>query len=97
MKLGLLLLLWVQAAAPGHANWAYITCITKSAGGYLATGPSTAEYDRHLASACGVERARLRRDVIRRQLLEGRSRAEAERGADEFFATIKTKMLDLQP
>ena len=97
MIFGIALLLSIQASAPGPENWAYLTCITNSARVNLATKPFRAEYERHLTSACGEERARLRRQVIKRQMTQGQSRAEAERGADEFFATIRIQMLDLQP
>jgi hypothetical protein len=97
MIFGIALLLSIQASAPGPQNWAYLTCITNSARVYLATRPSRAEYDQHLRSACGEERARLRRQVIERHVRQGQSRTDAERGADEFFATIRIQMLDLQP
>ena len=97
MNFGLALLLSIQASAPGPENWTYLTCITNSARVYLSTRPSRAKYERHLTSACGEERVRLRRQVIKRQMTQGQSRAEAERGADEFFATIRIQMLDLQP
>ena len=97
MNLVVALLLSAQASAPGPENWAYLACMTRSAGVYLATRPSRADYERHLAAACSEERARLRREVMERQMSQGQARAEAERGADEFFATIRTQLLDLQP
>lgn len=97
MNFGLALLLSIQASAPGPENWAYLKCITKSTRMYLTTKRSQAEYERHLTSACGEERAKLRGQVIKGQMAQGQSRAEAERGADEFFATVRTQMLDLRP
>jgi hypothetical protein len=71
--------------------------MTRTAGKYIATKPSKAEYDRFLDAACSEQRTELRREFIRRQIAEGRSKDEAERSAVEFFAVIKTQMLDLQP
>ena len=97
MNIALALLISVQAGAPGAENWSYLTCMTNAAGAYLATKPSRAEYARDLGSACGEQRVRLRQEFIRRQLAQGRSKDEADRNADEFFATIRSQMLDLQP
>ena len=97
MNLAVALMLLAQASAPGPENWAYLMCMTGSAGEYLATKPSKAEYIRHLRSACRNQRAALRREVIRRQLVGGRSKSEADRDAEEFFAILETQMLDLQP
>jgi hypothetical protein len=97
MFAGFALLLSVQVGAPGPENWSYLTCMTSSAGAYLATKPSRAEYTAHLDSACSAQREKLRREFIRRQLVQGQSKEKAERSADEFFLAIKTQMLDLQP
>ena len=97
MIFGLALLLSAQPGAPGPDNWSYLTCMTNSAGIYLTTKPSRAEFARHLGSWCSEQRANLRREFIRRQIAEGRSKSEAEHSADEFFATINIQMLDLHP
>ena len=97
MNLTITLVLMMQAGAPGPENWAYLSCLMNSAGAYLANRPSREKYLRHLRTACGKERAKLRQVVIRRRVAEGMSPREADRSADDFFATIERQLQDLQP
>jgi len=91
------LFLLVQISAPGPENWAYVTCITSSASEVLKDSPTPEEYAQRLERLCPAERAVLRQSIVRRHIEAGRSRAEANADADEFFAEIRRQMLSLQP
>lgn len=97
VNLAMALVLMMQGGAPGPENGAYLTCLINSAGAYLANQPRREEYVRHLRTACGKERSKLRQVVIQLRVAEGMSDREAGQSADEFFATIERQMLDLQP
>jgi hypothetical protein len=97
MNLWFAFLLSVQTGAPGPENLTYLRCLMDSAGAFLARKPSKTEYVRHLDSVCLEQRFQLRHKFFRRQLAQGRSKAEAQRSADKFFETVKIQMLDLAP
>jgi hypothetical protein len=91
------LLLLAHVSAPGPENWAYVTCMTSSASEVLKESPSPAEYAQRLERLCPAERAVLRQLIIRRQLEAGRSQAEANADANDFFAELRRQMLSLHP
>ena len=95
--IGTLLMLLAQVSAPGPENWAYLNCILSSSNSVLETHPSRADFERRLRAACPREKAALRTVVVNKQVAAGRSAAQAEGDADEFFQAIWLQMLDLQP
>jgi hypothetical protein len=92
-----LLLLTMQVAAPGPANWAFVTCMTSSASEMLRDKPSREIFRHRLADACPEQRARQRQFIVDQQVGRGRSRTQAEGDADEYFAIIEEQLLDVQP
>jgi hypothetical protein len=87
----------LQVSAPGPENWAYVTCMTSSASEVLKENPSPTVFQQRLERLCAHEEEVLRRLIVRRQLADGRSHAQAAADADGFFAEIRNQMLSLLP
>ena len=93
----LLLLAAMQLWATGPQLGAYEECLLRRSETLISGGSSLAQFRDRLRVSCQVEQKILRAEMIRRQMDEGVSQAEAQKSAAAYLDELLTVMEDLLP